>query len=218
MLDKPAAEHDAVRVEQVDDMRQRPRQPPRVPPQRRRRARIPGGGAGGQRLGIARARPVGIGGERGAAEEGFDAAPPAAPAGAGRDAPRAVHPGQRVVAPLAGDAVAPLQQAPAGHDAGAGAGAEDGGEDGAEPGPGAVRRLAQRQAVGVVGDADGPAEARGQVRSSRPPFSQVLFAPRTSPVVGERLPGMPTPTVPRARPARAPPPPPARRPGATVPA
>ena len=69
-----------------------------------------------------------------------------------------VTPGQRVVPPLAGDAVAPGDHAAVHHDAGAAAGADDDAEHGARTGPRAVGGLGQSEAVGVVLDADFPAE------------------------------------------------------------
>ena len=62
------------------------------------------------------------------------------------------------------------------------------------PAPSAAS-LSARQFASLAMRTGRPRRAARSV-SSRPPFNQVLFAPRTSPVVGERLPGIPTPTVP----------------------
>jgi hypothetical protein len=115
------------------------------------------------------------------------------------------------VAPLAGDPVAPFHQAPVHHDPGAGARAEDGGERRCRAPRPPVRRLAQRQAVGVVGDAHGPAEAPERSRSSRPPFSQVLFAPAPARWWAKGCRGCRRRSC-LALPVPAPPPPPTRRP------
>ena len=85
----------------------------------------------------------------GAGDVAFQAAVQAAPA---RDAGQFVRlrPGQRDVAPFAGDALAAVDQAPVHHDAAAAAGADDHAEHRAMADAGAVRRLAEREAVGVV--------------------------------------------------------------------
>ena len=64
------------------------------------------------------------------------------------------RPRQRVVPPFARDRVGTLEHAPVHDDAGADAGAEDRAEDHAGALARAVGRLRQREAVGVVGDAD----------------------------------------------------------------
>ena len=78
------------------------------------------------------------------------------------------RPGQRVVAPLAGEAVRPVQDTAAHDDAAADAGAEDDARTPpSAPAAGAVGRLRQRQAVGVVGQAHGLTERRLQVAVQR---------------------------------------------------
>ncbi len=64
------------------------------------------------------------------------------------------------------------------------------------PAPSAASLIA-RQLASLERRTGRPSRA-ARSTSSGPPFSQVEFAPRTSPVVGDALPGMPTPTVPRS--------------------
>ena len=119
------------------------------------------------------------------------------PAAVARRARRlvAARPGQRVVAPLAGDGVGPDQHAAVDHDAAAGAGADDHAEHHAGAGRRAVGRLRQREAVGVVGDPHRSRRARCADRRRRArPISHVELAFLTSPVAGEIVPGMPMPT------------------------
>ena len=115
-----------------------------------------------------------------------------------------LHPGQRVVAPFARDAVAPLQQRA---------------RRTRRPPPMPVPRMTAKT---VPNPAPAPSAASLSARqlaslamrtgrprraarsaSSRPPFSQVLFAPRTSPVVGRKAAGdadaRPSPRSPSSR-------------------
>ena len=105
--------------------------------------------------------------EAGPADECLDAAAAAAVAGQQRIFPRRT-PGQRVVAPLAGQAVRARQHPAVDRDAGAGAGAQDHREDDAEAGARAVGGFRQRQAVGVVGQCHRLAQQGHQVLLQRP--------------------------------------------------
>ena len=73
------------------------------------------------------------------------------------------RPGQGRVPPFARDAVAALHQALVDHHSAAAAGAYDGGEHHPGVRGGAVDRLRERQAVGVVGQPDLPRQRRLQV-------------------------------------------------------
>src|SRR5689334_8039757 len=64
------------------------------------------------------------------------------------------RPRQGVVTPFTGDAVRPVEQRTTHHDAGTNTGAEDRAEDDLGALAGAVARLREREAVGIVGDAD----------------------------------------------------------------
>ena len=161
---QPAAEHDGIGIDQIDHRRQRPRQPVRMAIQRGLGPRIAGSGPRRQARGIARAGAIRIRRQRRAAEEGLDAAGLPAPAGGAGMFVRA-HPGQRVVAPFAPHPVPPFRQPSIHHQPAADAGAEDGGEDRAIPGAGPVRRLAHRQAIGVIGQPHGAREPRLQIRA-----------------------------------------------------
>ena len=84
------------------------------------------------------------------------------------------------------------------HQPAADSGAEDDAEQAAGAGPGAVHRLRQGEAVGVVLQPDRAGRARcARSRSRAAPMIQVELAFLTRPVAGERAPGMPTPTEPR---------------------
>ena len=78
------------------------------------------------------------------------------------------HPGERVVAPLAGDLVGSLVDALPDRDAAPYAGAENHAEHRVEAAARAVDRLGQREAVGVVGDAHRPGEPSLEVREEGP--------------------------------------------------
>jgi hypothetical protein len=129
-----AAEHDHLRVDDIDDMGKRAGQPVHV----EREATLGGRVAGhrtlhdlGRREGFPGARAM-MGHEAGAGEEGLDAAVSAAIAGHGGVRAR-LGPGQRIVPPFAGDAVGAGERQPVHHDAAAHAGAQDDAEDRARP-------------------------------------------------------------------------------------
>ena len=105
------------------------------------------------------------------------------------------RPGQRIVAPLPGDRVAPVEHLPVHDDARAHAGAQDHAEHDRGSGAGAVDRLRQREAVRVVGDAHLAAEQRSRSRRIGRPLRHTEFDPRSSPVAREIDPGVPMPTV-----------------------
>ena len=86
-------------------------------------------------------------------------------------------------------AFAPTSTLPIDDDAAAGAGADDHAEDDARAGRRAVGRLRQREAVGVVGEADRPLEQPRQILGERRPISHVEFAFLIRPVAGEIVPG-----------------------------
>ncbi len=147
-----AAEHDHVRVQQVDHRGQRLRQPPGVAVQR--------GAAGGVALRgtlrdlLAGQRLAGdvlvVARQARAADQRLDAAALAAVAVEDRVAP-GLGPGQRVVPPFARQPVRPLQDATVHGNAGPGAGAQDGGEDDCCTRAGTVGGFGKCQAIGVVG-------------------------------------------------------------------
>ena len=101
-----AAQHDHVGVEHVDDARQPARQPVGVAVERRLRAGVAGGRAGGDADRVQR-RPVAVAVAR--REPGRRSRSPGSPRGrtssAGPGISSRPRPGQRVVAPLAGDRV-----------------------------------------------------------------------------------------------------------------
>src|SRR5205814_5657380 len=80
-----------------------------------------------------------------------------------------VRPWHRVVAPLAGDAVRPVQHPSVHDDARADAGAQDRAEDDVGAAPGAVRGLREREAVRVVRDAYRAPQQRLEVAPDRMP-------------------------------------------------
>jgi hypothetical protein len=131
--------------------------------------------------------------QAGAADQRLDATLLAAVAGRLRVLPRH-RPGQRVVAPFAGQAVGPAQHAAVHRDARPGAGADDGGEDHVGARAGAVGRFAQGQAVGVVLDAQVALQQACRSRCRGWPFRQVELQFFIKPS-GVALPGVPMPTV-----------------------
>src|SRR5690348_3327413 len=97
--------------------------------------------------------------EAGAGEKCLDTAGPAAIAGsAGRLV--LARPGQRVVAPFAGDAVAAADERPADDESAADAGTKNDAEDNAGISRGAVDRFGERKAIGVVLEPHRAAKAR----------------------------------------------------------
>ena len=81
---------------------------------------------------------------------------------------RIAEPGQRIVPPFAGDAVAAVDHVTADHHAAANAGTEDYAEDHvALPRGGTVDGFAQGQAIGVIRHAHRAGQARGDVRRER---------------------------------------------------
>ena len=130
-------------------MGQPARQPVGMAVERGLRASLARGGSGGDAGGIVRARAVAVARQRRAGDPGLQAVPMAAPAlPAGHlVGPR---PGQRIVAPLAGDVVASAQHLAVHHHAAAAAGAEDDAENRAVTGARAIARFRQGEAVGVV--------------------------------------------------------------------
>src|SRR5690349_7154821 len=104
--------------------------------------------------------------EGGPRQERLDAAAPAAIAlRAGTLV--VARPGQRVVAPLAGDAVTAVEHRAVDHDAAADARAQDDAEHHAGACSGAVLRLGDGEAVGVVAHANPAANARLDVSLER---------------------------------------------------
>ena len=152
-----AAEHDHVGIEHVDDSRQPASHAIFVTPEASLGSRVARRGATDdlRRVGLLPAVEKVVTRESGAGQERLDT--PGAPAVAGRPRPLAVRcqagPGQRVVAPLAGDGVR-ARQHPTVHDhAATRAGADDHAEHAARAGSRTVDRFGQREAVGVVGAA-----------------------------------------------------------------
>src|SRR4029077_13673113 len=70
----------------------------------------------------------------------------------------ACHPRQRRMAPFSANAVMAVQHRSTHHDAAAHAGAQDGAEQHAASRAGAIDRLGQREAVGIVREAHFPLE------------------------------------------------------------
>ena len=79
------------------------------------------------------------------------------------------RPWQRVVSPFPGDAVGAGQQFAVHHNAAANAGAQDDAKHHAMAGTGAIGRLRQREAVGIVLDVNVAIESLHQVTQQRPP-------------------------------------------------
>ena len=65
----------------------------------------------------------------------------------------------------------------------------------AAPAPAPSRRLGDGKAIGIIGQAQRPAEGARQILVEGRPLSQVELAFLTRPVAGEIVPGMPTPTT-----------------------
>ena len=139
-----------------------------MPIERGLAGRVAGRGGLRDRGGVDRRAAVAavVGGDRGAADPGLDAARGAAVA-AQAGALVVAGPGQGVVAPFAGEAVGPLQHPAVHRDAAAAAGAQDHAEHHRRARAGAVGRLGERQAVGVVGERDRLPEPRGEVGVQR---------------------------------------------------
>ena len=196
-----AAEDDHVGVEDVDDARERAGHPVLVARERGRRPGVARPGRGGDLVRAARPRPSPRGGRaRGPARRGTSRCSRVLPHQQAGPGPLVLRgPRERVVAPLAGDRVRPGEDAAVHDDSAARAGPDDDAEDARGTGRRAVARLGEGEAVRVVGEADLAAEdaRRGRSPSGRP-RSQVEFAFFTRPVAGEIVPGIPTPTVPRA--------------------
>ena len=164
-----AAQHDGVRVEDVDDPGQRARQPVAI------ELHVLGG------LGIAGERRLGdVGGaqaaagalleltlQAGPAQPGLDAA--GAAAVAARAGPLVVaRQGQRIVAPFAGDRLRAGERPAVDHHAAAHAGAQDDAEHDAAAGGRAIARFGNGKAVGVVGQAHLAAQPALEVGLERP--------------------------------------------------
>ena len=147
-----APEDDDVRVQQVDHAGQGARQPLRVALQGGLAVRIARGCPRGDGHGVERAAVPGgvVAGQGWPAQPRLDALRLAAVASQRSPLAR-FAPGQRVVAPFAGQPVGALQDAAMHGNARAGAGAQDRREDHLGACAGAVGGFRQRQAVGVVG-------------------------------------------------------------------
>ena len=163
-------------------------------------AASPCGGAIGDLAGL-QAAAVAIGMvalQPGAAHVGLDAAALAAEAQVARLV--VARPRQRVVAPLAGQAVRAVEQVTVHDDAGTDAGAEDAREHHFGAGAGTVGGLRQREAVGIVGHdhrlAEQPLQVAGSGRLLSCVELQFFITPRSV-----TLPGAPMPMVQRAPPA-----------------
>ena len=98
------------------------------------------------------------------------------------------RPGQGVVAPLAADAVRPVDQAARQHQAATATGAEDDPEHRACAGARTIDRLRQGEAVGVVGEAHRAPRCASRSRPNGRPLSQVELAFCTRPLAGESTP------------------------------
>lgn len=105
-------------------------------------------------------------GERRAAQIGFYTAGPPAVAGRQRQIV-GIRQGQRVVPPLAGNAVAAAHHLPVDDDPAADPGTEDDAEDIVGAGSGPVDRFGKGKAVGVVGQPDFALQNRLQVAAQR---------------------------------------------------
>ena len=103
-IGQAASEDDDVRIEQIDHLGHPTCEPVGVAIQRRLRARFTGGGAGGDTRRIMHIRTVAISGQRRSGDPSFQATPVAAPALWSWYLIQA-RPGQRVMAPLAGDTI-----------------------------------------------------------------------------------------------------------------
>ena len=195
-------------------MRQRPRQPPRMPPERRRRPRVagrlprpeapPASRAPGPSASAASAGPL-----RNASMQ-----PRRPHQQAGPDAPRASIQGRGLCPHSPATRLRPSTSRPSTTNPAPVPVPRIAAKTLPKPGARAVRRLAQREAVGIVGDPHGPAEARGEVAVQPSAVQPGAVRPAHQPGRGRKAAGDADADrrARRARPARAPPPPPARRP------
>jgi len=161
-IGESAAQHDAIRVEQIGDHRQRPGEALGVAVQRGAGLRVPGGGAGGQGAGIGMARPVAIARQGRPRQIKFEAAPLPAPAAGQRQILRR-RPGQGGMAEFPRQAVPPLQHAAIHHDARPGAGAENDAEDDVRPRGRAIHGLGEGEAIGIIRHAHLAPQQGGEV-------------------------------------------------------
>ncbi len=164
-----AAENDHLRIEQVDDTGQRAPEAPFVTLQRRFAGGIAGAGAfvDGRRGEILAGMARVVASQCRAGKVGFDAAAAPAIAGGKRQVGGARE-RQGVVPPFAGDGVGASHQLPVHDDAATDAGAENDPEDNFGAPAGAVGRLGEGKAVGIVGEADLALEQRFQIVAQRP--------------------------------------------------
>ncbi len=159
-----------MRIEHVDHAGQASRQAILVTRECLLCVRITLGGTRGDLVGRERrpgaARMLAL--EPGTREERFEAAGPAAVAG--RAGPLAVaRPRQHVVAPFPGNRVGPRAELLTNHHAPARSCPDDHAENGRGSGRRAVRRLREREAVGIVGDEDRPPETVNKIGIEAPP-------------------------------------------------
>src|SRR5438105_3575895 len=166
----PAAEYDRIRIEYVDQVRQRARKPLFVTPHRLLAACIAARGScldvDGCQPQSRRRRIVAL--EPRTGEERFDAAGVAAKTSSTR--PLVIGgPWQRIVAPLAGDSVRADEHISVHDDAAADASAENRTEYHVRVLAGAVARLRERETIGIVADSHFAAEHRFEIGPDRLP-------------------------------------------------
>ncbi len=157
-------QHDNIRVQHIQHVSQPPRQSVLVPCHRRLGSPItPGRRPDDTRRSYPEARRLlVVAAQAGPGDIALDAAAPPAVTVRPRKLGR-VRPGQRIVAPLPGNAVRPRQEMSAYHRASTRACADDHAEDDLGAGPGTIRGLRQSKAVGVVRQTHGSPERRGQI-------------------------------------------------------
>src|SRR5262249_19562519 len=151
-LGEATAQHDHVRIEDVDNMRQTASEAARVARERSLRMGVSTTRSRSHRLSInaLSRRPGVIGCQTWTGNPRLDAAGAPAPA-EGTGVLVDVRPRYRVVAPLAADSPRTIDEDPLTHKSATAAGAEYDAEHTPLTGPGAVHRLGKGKAVGVIG-------------------------------------------------------------------
>src|SRR5262245_41256643 len=156
-----ATQHDDMRIEDVDHVREAAREPARVPVEGRPRGQVSAFGARGDLgAGAALAGDAGvIGLQAGTRDPGLQAAATPAPAAGTGHLVRG-RPRERVMAPLAADAEGAVDRVSTEYQPAATAGAEDDGEDRGCVGRRSIHRLRTGEAGCALGEAHATPETR----------------------------------------------------------